>query len=183
LEDEVTNEVTLDNLEFSVEDAFVEREGFSRLIIDYDFFTKVIPRQMINFILNDTNDTIYLIINSDGGALFNLVVLMSLLKKYKHLVAINLGEAYSAAGLLFFLADERYISPEGLVMLHQYRTKIDGDMVDIESYNNAMKRLFKLLFKKIGKKISIQETYFFGEDLIKNNEAKPITTEFLQGLI
>ena len=177
------DDTILENLEFSVEDSFVEREGFSRLIVDSDFFIKVIPRQLINFILNDNNETIYLIINSDGGALNNLVCLMSLLKKYKHIIVINLGEAYSAAGMLFFLADEKYISPEGLVLLHQYRTKISGDMVDIESYNKSMKRLFKLLFKKIGKKVSIQETYFFGEDLIKNGEAKLITADVLRKII
>ena len=171
------------DVSFEVEDKFAVREGFSRLIIDSNFFDVEVPRQLVNYILNDENEKIYLIMNSEVGCIFNLIVLLSLLKKYKHVVAINLAAAYSAAGMLFFLADERYIPKEGIVMLHQYRTDISGDMVDINSYNKAMNNLFTSLFKRMGRKVSIRENYFLGEDLIKSKEALELTGDILRSII
>ena len=125
--------------------------------------------------LIDEQESIIVILNSNGGTLNDAVVICNLLKNLPNpLITVAMGNCISAATLIFNCGKERYITKDTEYMLHQPFLLV-SDTINLYKITKYQKDLSKSLsiFKKYYHNVNIPKekldlAFKYGEDLILN---------------
>lgn len=86
---------------------------------------------------SSTPKDLYLYVNSLGGALYEAMALIDVMRWTKHrITTIGLGQIMSAGFLIFVSGHKgnRFISKNCGIMCHQYSDSFEGKYHDLESY-------------------------------------------------
>lgn len=78
-------------------------------------------KEVFNFLtkIPEDVDTIFLFINSSGGAVISAVAIVNYLKlSGKNIVNINVGKCFSAANIIFLCTEKRYFLEYSIFMSH-----------------------------------------------------------------
>ena len=119
--------------------------------------------------LRSKQTVIPIIINSEGGCVYNATKIVDLLASCdKEIVTICRGAAFSAAALIFSCGDRRYVTPHSSLMLHSVSSLTEGGTVaelrcDVAEADRLNSSLCEIFDKNCGKR----KGYF--EKLLKNN--------------
>ena len=90
------------------------------------------PKQFKSELLSDSGD-ITIWINSPGGDVFAASQIYNMLMDYKGKVTVKIdGIAASAASVIAMAGTDVYISPTGLMMIHNPMTIAFGDTLEME---------------------------------------------------
>ena len=93
---------------------------------------EITPKQFKSELLSDSDD-ITIWINSPGGDVFAASQIYNMLMDYKGKVTVKIdGIAASAASVIAMAGTDVYISPTGLMMIHNPMTIAFGDTLEME---------------------------------------------------
>lgn len=132
--------------------------------------------------LKQSDDSLTLYINSDGGSLQDAFALIDVMLNSKRpITTVGLGAICSAAFLIFATGTngQRYISKNTSIMCHQFSDGFDGKYHDIKSaqkeYENTNRRMVEHLTAVTGlesktiktKLLPPSDVWFVAEELIE----------------
>lgn len=132
--------------------------------------------------LKESNESLTLYINSDGGSLQDAFALIDVMLNSKRpITTVGLGAICSAAFLIFATGTngQRYISKNTSIMCHQFSDGFDGKYHDIKSaqkeYENTNRRMVEHLTTVTGlesktiktKLLPPSDVWFVAEELIE----------------
>lgn len=108
--------------------------------IDVEFYTKLIKNILL---LKDKKDiTIYL--NSPGGEINLAVGIYDLIQSLDcNVTIVVLGEASSAASYILQAADNRLISKNSILMMHDWSCSIDDSATNVKNLVKIADKVFK----------------------------------------
>lgn len=133
----------------------------------------------------DKSCELHIFIQSPGGSLYSLVMLIEEIVKFANVVTICTGYAMSAGFFVFMLGREKYISPLSTLLYHS--VQLNGSVADsahtlINDFTQAVEREKELIkYLAIDKYLTEEEIekgkttdiYFSGKDCIERGWAKP----------
>ena len=130
----------------------------------------------------DKEKEIHIYVNSHGGWMPNLSMMMQQLLEFKHRVTISAGSSLSAGFLLFCCGHERYVSSFSELMYHSISTdaenckgfeisRLGTHYREITNYYNEVLNMKDILSKEEMEMGETTEVWFSGADLIKRGVA------------
>jgi len=133
----------------------------SRTVFLFDQFWQDTAEDLINDLLAldaESNEDIYIVINSFGGSVYSLLSIIDTIKNLKSKVnTICLGIAASAGAVLFVLGNKRYIGENSKLMIHQVSSVLWGTTQELENELEEVKSLNENLFNMVLKKSNLSE--------------------------
>jgi len=130
----------------------------------------------------DKDIELHIFINSVGGDVENLAMIMQQVLQYKHRVTICCGAALSAGFLLWACGHEKYVSPYGELMYHTIWSCYEGKGTELSSYGKHIENLTQKLITAVDISSLIPdddvvkgkstEVWYTGDDFIKSGRAK-----------
>lgn len=122
----------------------------------------------------DFSRELHVFIYSVGGSITVLSALLSLIKRFRKTVAVNLGQALSCGWTLFFSCDERYASRHSTFMYHAISWEMNDKLKTLKMKTSYLEKLQKILDedstrflteeeKRLGK---TTEVYLTGDTII-----------------
>jgi len=147
----------------------------------------------------DKSKELHIYINSMGGFVCNLSMLLQQVLEFKYVVTIASGTCMSCGFLLFCCGHERYVSPFSALLYHGISGMSWGKGVEISAYGKHLEEALALYVKVLGvdklltkqelTKGETTELWFLGQEFIKREIAKdyasfkdrtiPSKTEFI----
>ena len=91
---------------------------------------------------------LHVIINSYGGELGALAMLIESIREFEYTVAVCTGYACSAGFMLFSACDELYASPIASFVYHEPSSFTFGKLNEIRSQTDHTEELFKILMRR-----------------------------------
>ena len=112
-----------------------------------------------------------LVVNSYGGQVYNCFRMVDMLKASgMKIVTLLIGYAMSAGSIIFAIGDERYMSENSTIMIHEASSMNWGKNSEMKSYNSHIDKLNTRLFDILDTKSNNAKGFF--KDLVnKNNNA------------
>lgn len=102
--------------------------------------------------LNDNIDTLYFIINTNGGSVAYGIALYNFLKSLPHRIIMhNMSEVDSIGNVVFMAGDERYATENATFLIHPVNTNVKNELhysdlkEKMSSVNNDTKRIKKII--------------------------------------
>ena len=107
------------------------------------------------------NKILHIYIDSTGGNMFEFINLYNIIKNNYNLKIHTylLNEAYSAAGLLFLIGDERHFNHYSLLMLHDITLFPRGQTQNVKIYINSKELIYKQLMEDICSNFLIKKEF------------------------
>lgn len=128
---------------------------------------------------------IHIFINSIGGDVENLSMILQQVLEYDYRITVCCGSAMSAGFILWACGNERYVSPYSELMYHTIYSGYEGKGIELTSYGNHIQRLTERLMDAVGMDSLISredmrngastEVWYLGDDFIKAGKAKNYT--------
>jgi ATP-dependent Clp endopeptidase proteolytic subunit ClpP len=140
----------------------------------------------IEEVLNNANGDIELLIDSPGGSVFEGVTIFNLLRDYNKgkITAIINGVAASMSSYIAMVADELKVYDNSTFMIHNAWGVTIGDYRDMQKTAEILQGLTKLLAKQYALKTGLnekevqkmmdEESWFFGEEIVKSGFADSV---------
>lgn len=112
-----------------------------------------------------------IVVNSYGGQVYNCFRMVDMLKASgMKIVTLLIGYAMSAGSIIFAIGDERYMSENSTIMIHEVSSMNWGKNSEMKSYNSHIDELNTRLFDILDTKSNNAKGFF--KDLVnKNNNA------------
>lgn len=112
-----------------------------------------------------------IVVNSYGGQVYNCFRMVDMLKASgMKIVTLLIGYAMSAGSIIFAIGDERYMSENSTIMIHEASSMNWGKNSEMKSYNSHIDELNTRLFDILDTKSNNAKGFF--KDLVnKNNNA------------
>lgn len=102
-----------------------------------------------------------IIVDSYGGSVYTLLEMISVIQSAKLPVAtIVEGKAMSAGAILFGFGNERYMSENATLMLHDVASFSAGKVEEIKADAKELERLQNLIFTMLAKQLGKKPNYF-----------------------
>ena len=130
----------------------------------------------------DKDTDLHILINSIGGDVESLSMILQQVLQYRHRVTVCCGAALSAGFILWACGHERYVSPYSELMYHTIYSGYEGKGVELSSYGKHVETLTDRIMEAVGMKDLISdedmqrgkstEVWYTGEDFIKSGKAK-----------
>jgi len=97
------------------------------------FDDDITPKEFKNELYAEEGDVVVML-NSPGGDVFAASQIYTMLKEYPGHITVKIeGIAASAASVIAMAADEVYMSPVAMMMIHNPATVIFGEISDLKS--------------------------------------------------
>lgn len=101
------------------------------------------------------------IIDSYGGSVYACLDMISQMQASSLPVhTVVMGKAMSAGAILFSMGEQRHISPNGTIMVHDASTFAMGKVEDIKVDAHEIDRLNKLMYGLLAKNCGHKDDYF-----------------------
>lgn len=165
---------------------FIERPDHYELIFSQDFKTEESDLSIHADLINDIKEAdkekeIHVWINSNGGDTSVMMLIISLIRDFDHVVTIGLGAVCSAGFVLWSLGKERYLDENTTCVYHSITYFCGSRPTDVEDASSYLKKFQESsdLFvsdvlteeeMKIGK---MRDVYLMGYELIERGAAIP----------
>lgn len=130
----------------------------------------------------DKNKELHIYINSYGGEVACLTMLMQPILEFKHRVTISSGSAMSAGFVLFACGTERYVNPFHTFMYHASSSFAGGKGLEIKKLGEFIQKEYEAIIEVSGlkdiltkKELELGETsevWLMGSELIERGSAK-----------
>ena len=130
----------------------------------------------------DKDMELHILINSIGGDVENLSMVLQQVLQYRHRVTVCCGAALSAGFILWACGHERYVSPYSELMYHTIYSGYEGKGTELSSYGQHIEKLTDLIMNAVGmgdlisdedmQKGKSTEVWYTGEDFILAGKAK-----------
>ena len=138
--------------------------------------------QVMQDLMNGDKDVeLHILINSIGGDVENLSMVLQQVLQYNHRVTVCCGAAMSAGFLLWACGHEKYVSPYGELMYHTVYSGYEGKGIELSAYGKHIETLTQklidavdissLISKEDMEKGKNTEVWYIGEDFIKSGKA------------
>lgn len=130
--------------------------------------------------LSDQFDTLYITINSPGGAVSTLLQMYTAIKKFSFVITHATGQACSAGFFVWCMGDIRVVSPLTELMFHRESYGMYGKSANHEDFLKVTQRMGTELTLELTDGILTEqemergkssEVYFLGKDLIDRGVA------------
>ncbi len=140
-------------------------------------------------LMDDKTNPITLVINSEGGAVYNALAIYDAMKHLCGTVirTVGIGKVMSAATLLLAAGDpgHRYVTPNCRLMLHMISSGSHGALEDLEKDMGETKRLSKAFQKALRKcssdeaaeMVNLRDNYFSPQQAIKLGIVDDVATK------
>lgn len=129
----------------------------------------------------DKDTPLIILVNSIGGDVESLSMLLQQVLQYRHRVTVCCGAALSAGFILWACGHERYVSPYSELMYHTIYSGYEGKGVELSSYGKHVENLTDLIMRAVHMEDIISkedlergkstEVWYTGEDFIKSGKA------------
>ena len=130
----------------------------------------------------DKSAELHILINSIGGDVESLSMVLQQVLQYRHRVTVCCGAALSAGFILWACGHERYVSPYSELMYHTIYSGYEGKGVELSSYGKHVETLTDRIMEAVGMNDLISaedmqrgkstEVWYTGEDFIKSGKAR-----------
>ena len=138
--------------------------------------------QVMQDLMNGDKDVeLHILINSVGGDVENLSMVLQQVLQYKHRVTVCCGAAMSAGFLLWACGHEKYVSPYGELMYHTVYSGYEGKGIELSAYGKHIESLTQKLIEAVNIQDLISkedmemgkntEVWYTGEQFIKCGKA------------
>lgn len=134
--------------------SYLELEKMRRIYLDYDVSYDVlaIQRLILRWNIEDAGippeerHPIWLLIHSYGGSLdFMWDIVDAITTSITPVYTVNLGEASSAASLIFISGKKRFMMPHASVTIHEGSAQMAGDAVKVLDASEGYRKELKLM--------------------------------------
>lgn len=134
------------------------------------------------FMKENADNDIEILVHSPGGLLFDAIGIHNLIRLHKKNVAVEIiSLAASAASYICTAANEVRVSQNSVFMIHNVHSFAYGDHNKLRDSADFIEKLSNMLINAYSSKSNLpfadikkfmdEETFFIGEDIIKNNFA------------
>ena len=135
--------------------------NLNRTVYLFDQFWQETAEDLITQLLDldsQSNDDIYLVINSYGGAVYALLSIIDTVENLKSKInTVCLGIAASCGAVLFSLGNKRYIGENSKLMIHEVSTIMWGKTKDLENEMQEVRDLNNKLFTMLLNRSNLSE--------------------------
>lgn len=148
--------------------------NYDRAVFLFDYFYNETSEKIVSKLLeldNQANDTIYLFINSYGGAVNDLVAILDTINNIKSPVStICLGEADSCGAVLLASGEKgmRYIGEQSRVMIHEVSALTFGKVSELEESLKIANEYNDVIVNNLAK--ATNKSYDYIKEFIKGND-------------
>lgn len=138
--------------------------------------------QVMQDLMNGDKDIeLHILINSVGGDVENLSMVLQQVLQYHHRVTVCCGAAMSAGFLLWACGHEKYVSPYGELMYHTVYSGYEGKGIELSAYGKHIENLTQKLIEAVDIPSLISkedlergkntEVWYTGEQFIQSGKA------------
>lgn len=134
----------------------------------YDYDVKQVTETITNA-KKEGQKVLPILVNSYGGSVYNCLRMVDALKASgMKLVTLLNGYAMSAGSIIFALGEERYMSENSTIMIHEVSSWSMGKNADMKSAGKHTEELQNKLFSILDKQSGQKDGFFL--DLINQNK-------------
>ena len=130
----------------------------------------------------DKDTELHILINSIGGDVETLSMILQQVLQYEHRVTVCCGAALSAGFILWACGHEKYVSPYSELMYHTIYSGYEGKGTELSSYGSHVEKLTDRIMQAVNMSDLISqedmergmstEVWYTGDDFIGSGKAK-----------
>ena len=121
-------------LETGLKMSRIEPSSWTGYIAENSWFDDDITPKQFKAELYSSDGHVTIMLNSPGGDVFAASQIYTMLKEYPGQITVKIeGIAASAASVIAMAADEVYMSPVSMMMIHNPATIVFGEVSDLQS--------------------------------------------------